>query len=97
MHANFRVFEEEGFEEGKTHQVIPMPVGEQKIVLVAALFDQGVAQPANPRAGIDDDDIVALRPDFQACGVATILDVFASRYGMEPRDPQQRIIMVAPR
>ena len=83
VHNNFRVLEKQGFKKRESHEVIPVPVGEEKIVLIASLIKELIS--ATPHAGtrIDDDNIIASGPNFQTSGIPTVLYVLRSgnRYG----------------
>lgn len=48
-------------------------MGENEIIVETAFFYIAVAQTPNPSARIDDDNIIAFRPDLDARGIATIL------------------------
>ena len=60
-----------------------MAMREKKVVLIAPFSDEMIAATPDAGARIDDDDIVAGGPNFQAGGVAAVLDILFSgdRYG----------------
>lgn len=75
MHVDFGMVNEKEFEEGEPHQVIPVSVGQQKMDLVTTLLQQGVSQPADPGAGIDDNDVAAAGADFDTGGITPVFEI----------------------
>jgi hypothetical protein len=72
MHVKFGTFKIEGFEERKSHQMIPVGVGEKKINAVSVFKSKLVAKPSNTGTGIDSNDIPAFGADFQTGCVAAV-------------------------
>jgi hypothetical protein len=60
-----------------------MAMREEKVVLIAPFFDEMIAATPDAGARVDDDDIVTGGPNFQASGIAAVLDILSSgdRYG----------------
>lgn len=56
--------------------MIPMGVGKNEIVAMDAFFEELVSKSSNPGTSVDNDDIAAPGPNFDASGVTTIFDVF---------------------
>jgi hypothetical protein len=83
VHDDFRVFQKKGLEERKPHEVIPMAMRQEKVVLIAPFFDEMIAATPDAGARIDDDDIVTGGPNFKAGGIAAVLDILfpGDRYG----------------
>lgn len=72
VHADLRFFIIDGLEEGKSHEMIPVGMGEKHRVLIASLGDETVSQPPDAGSGIDDDDIVIFCPYLKACGITPV-------------------------
>ena len=75
MHPDLRVLQKQGLEIRKPHQMVPVPVGQNKIILVTPLPDEMIAEPPNPRTRIHNDNVVALGAYLEACGIAAVLDI----------------------
>ena len=73
MDAGVRIMQ--GLEEWKAHDVVPVGVGENKMVLRVPFAIQLIAAAANARAGIDQDEISAPGPDFEAGGIAPVFQI----------------------
>ena len=78
----------ERFEEGKSHQMIPVGVGENKIYVVYIFFGEFVAKSADSGAGIHRNDIIVFGSDFQTGGIAAVFQIpFARNRNRAPRSP----------
>jgi len=78
VHSDFRGID--GFEEGKSHDVIPVGVRQQKREIQTALRQQGVACLADSGACIDNQYVVVFCPDFKAGGIAAVALIQSARY-----------------
>ena len=58
--------------------MIPMTVGNQEMVLIAALLDELIPQPPDARTGIHDDDVITPGADLYTGGVTAVLQIFFS-------------------
>ncbi len=83
MNYNFRMLQKEGFEKGEAHEMVPVAVGEEKIIFIASFLKELIS--ATPHSGprIHDDNIITLGPNFQAGGIPSVPDVLrpGNRYG----------------
>ena len=52
--------------------MIPVGMGKQEMIYIAVVLNLLIAQPTNAGTGIHNDQIIACRPDFNACGVTTV-------------------------
>ena len=73
------MFKEKRLEEREAHEVIPMPMGQYKIVLITSFLDQVIPQAADAGAGIHDDNVIALCPNLEAGSVAAVFDILPAR------------------
>jgi hypothetical protein len=83
VHNNFRVLKKKRFEKREPHQVVPVAVGEEKIVLIPSLIKELITAAPHTGSRIDNDNIITLGPDLKAGGIPSILDIFrpGNRYG----------------
>lgn len=65
----------QGFKEWKAHNVVPVGVGENKMVLQVTFTIQLIAATTNARTGINQDEISTLGPDFKAGGIAPVFQI----------------------
>jgi hypothetical protein len=59
-------------------------VGEEKVEAPTVLAEKGVAQGADSRAGVDDQDVVVRASDLQSGGVAAVAVEIGARNGNRP-------------
>ena len=69
------MIEIERFEKRKSHQMVPVAVGDEKMVGVALVNHQLVAEAANAGTGIDDEGIATFGDDFKASRVTAVAQV----------------------
>ena len=69
------VFEKHRFEKRKTHDVVPVGMGEDEMIVETAFFNQAVAQAADAGPGVHDNDIVTFRSNFNTGGVPAVFQV----------------------
>jgi hypothetical protein len=83
VHYNFRVLEKQRFKKREPHEVVPMPVSEKKIVPITSLNEELISATPHTGTRIDDNNIIALGPNFQTSCIPPVLDVLGSgnRYG----------------
>ena len=79
MHPELGMPGIERFEIGKPHNMVPVGVSKKEMILISFFVSQKIAKPPNSCAGINDNDIIALCPDFQASCISTIFKIFFSR------------------
>jgi hypothetical protein len=60
--------------------MVPVGMGEDKMIQKTPLCDQAVAEAANAGTGIHDDDVVTFGSDFQTSGITTVF------YEISPRN-----------
>jgi hypothetical protein len=72
VHVKFGTFKIEGLEKRKSHQMIPVGVGEEKMNVVNVFFGQLVAKPSNTGTGIDSNNILAFGANFQTGCIAAV-------------------------
>jgi hypothetical protein len=65
----------EWLEKWKPHQMIPVGMSEDEMILKVIILHQLVAEPADSGSSIDDNDIAAFCPDFKAGGIASVFKV----------------------
>jgi hypothetical protein len=58
------VVQEEGLEERKAQEVVPVGVGEQEIVLVLSFAQEVVSQTPHAGASVHDNDITTAGTDL---------------------------------
>jgi len=75
-YINFCLTAEQGFEERQAHDMIPVGVCKNEVVLMNALFDEFVSEFSNPGSGIDNDDITASGLNLNTGGVPAIFEIF---------------------
>ena len=66
--------------------MVPMGVGEDKVILIAFFLEQMVAEPSNSGSGIDDNNIITFGMDLQTGRVAAVFQIFFS--GDRDRSPR---------
>jgi hypothetical protein len=64
MHLQFCSFKVKGFEEGETHEMVPMGMGEKKVHIIGFLIGEFISKTPDAGAGIDNDNIIAVGSDF---------------------------------
>jgi hypothetical protein len=75
IHPKFGFFRIERLEVRKSHDVIPVGMGEDEVELAAFFFEELIAETADAGSGIDNDDVTALGSNFDAGGVSAVLEV----------------------
>jgi len=53
--------------------MIPVGMGKQEMVGIAIFLDQFIPKPANTSPRVNNDNIIALGPDFQAGRITAVL------------------------
>jgi hypothetical protein len=88
MHQKMGIFSVEWFEEGKSHKMIPMGVGEKKVDIERLFFNKFVSESANSGPCINRNDIVAFGSNLQTGGITTVFKIrFARNRNGTPRSP----------
>jgi hypothetical protein len=64
MHSQFCSFEIKGFKEGKTHEMVPMGMGEKKVNGIGFFIGEFISKTPDAGAGIDNNNIIAVGSDF---------------------------------
>jgi hypothetical protein len=83
-HGDFRILEINGSEKGKSHDVIPMAMGEEHREDTLLFLYQPMAQAPDSRAGVHNDDVVVFRSDFNAGRVSPIFQILPAGNGNGP-------------
>ena len=78
MHTDGDMVKVEWFEERPTHQVVPVAVGDEKMIGKALVNQELIAEAADAGTGIDNEGIPAFGDDFEAGCVATVSKIFRS-------------------
>ena len=55
--------------------MIPVGMSEDEIILIEIFLNQLVAKPADSGSSIDDNDIAAFCPDFNAGGITSVFNI----------------------
>jgi hypothetical protein len=64
VHVKFGAFKIEGFEERKSHQMIPVGVGKEKMNAVSVFLGKLFAEPSNTGTGINGNNLTAFGANF---------------------------------
>jgi hypothetical protein len=64
--------EVDGLKKGEPHDVVPMGMGKNKCILKAILGNQPIAEPPGAGTGIDDDDLIIFRSNFQTGCITSV-------------------------
>ena len=64
VHVKVGAFEIKGLEERKSHQMIPVGVGEEKMNIVSIFFGKLFTKSSNTGTGIDSNDVAAIDANF---------------------------------
>jgi len=73
VHQKFGAFVKNGSEKGKSHDMIPVGMRENEMILEATFIKQLVAKPSNSGPRVHDDNIIAFGPDFDAGRISAVL------------------------
>jgi hypothetical protein len=66
------------FKEGKSHDMVPVGMSENKMIFKAIFLNHFVSQPANSCPGVNDNDFTALWANLNAGRIAPVLNVVLS-------------------
>jgi hypothetical protein len=78
VHMQLGASEIQGLEEGKTHQMVPVGMGENKMDLARFFVGQLIAKSSNAGSGIHDNYILTFGADFQTGSIPAILQILFS-------------------
>jgi len=67
--------------------MVPMGMGKKKIKLRTPLFAEMVSQSSDTGSGVNNNDIIAIGPDFNTGGITAVFDVLFSRNRNRPSWP----------
>jgi hypothetical protein len=82
------IFSVKGFEERKSHQMVPVGMSEKKVDIVRFLFNKFVAESANSGTRINRNDFAAFGSNLQTGGITTVFQIrFARNRNGAPRTP----------
>jgi hypothetical protein len=75
-HTNRSFFPIDGSKKGKPHNMIPMSMGEEKMIAKSTFLEEAISQSPDPRTRVNDDDLIFPGADFHAGGVSPVPQVF---------------------